>query len=119
MPIFNLFKPYQAMAFIREAVSFRSRIANILPYWWLTWLLASHVGSIYLLLVGKYWIVNEVDLELDDLILYNQSLMMDSVSYLVSCLLAAAVIFQLSKGQQKVARVLELDGRKETGERIL
>ena len=108
VPIFNFFKPYQAMAFIRDAVSTQSRITNMLPYWWLTWLLIAHVGSIYLSLIGKSWIIDEEVLEIDDLILYNQSLMIDSASYFLSCVFAMVVIYQISEGQKRKARQLKM-----------
>ena len=108
VPILHLYKPFQAMAFIRNSISSRVQPPMLLGFWWTSWLLASNVGSFYLYLIGKGWIINEEELELEDLILYNQSLMIDTASYLVSCLIAAAVIYQLSVGQKRMARELKI-----------
>lgn len=108
VPLLHLYKPYQAMAFIRDTVSSKVETSMLLGLWWFTWLFGLNVGTIYLHLIGKSRIINEEILEVDDLTLYHQSLMMDNAGHLISCLFAAAVIYQLSVGQKRMARELNL-----------
>jgi len=107
IPILHLYKPFQAMAFIRDSCSVHAKGTGLLALWWLTWLIGSSAGTIFLYLSGNGHIIEDEELPEDELIMYNESLMMDAGSGIISTLTAAIVIYQLSKAQKHRAHELK------------
>lgn len=110
IPILNFYKPYFAMTFISRQVEDKVYTGKIVGLWWLTFLVGENAGTLWLLVTGNGGMLGEETLFTEDLIFYNRTLMADYASNIVSCIFAAAVIRQMTVGQQRKAADLETNG---------
>lgn len=97
IPILNLWKPYQAVVFIREQVSEKTPMGFLVGLWWTAWLVAN-VSS-------NYFYRNEADefYSTAEAISYNNGIIIDEIISVVASVLAAAVIQKLTTGQERMA----------------
>lgn len=97
IPILGLWKPYQAMVFIRDQVAEKLQIGSLVGFWWTSWLV-SNFASIYFTRNIKVDVYTTAEA-----IAYNQGLIISSGIEIVNYFLAAAVIYKLTIAQQQVA----------------
>jgi len=100
VPIANLWKPFQAMAFIRNQVSEHFKGGAIVGLWWAAWLVMN-IGSRTLTRSNEVYTTEAANS-------YNQRLMIDSGLTIVASITAAILIFTLSRAQRDQAKANNL-----------
>lgn len=96
VPILLLWKPFQAMAFIRNQMAEVLNIGPLLGLWWTAWL-SMRISSVY------FTRNSDSITTIEGIISYNQGIAILSGITIVASVLAAAVIFTLSAAQLKLA----------------
>ena len=99
VPILNLWKPFQAMAFIRDQSSGFTKVGPLLGFWWAGWLVMNFYSRYTAKMDTGFTSTTQA-------ISFNNNLITESIITIVASFLAAAVIHQLSVAQKRKARDL-------------
>jgi hypothetical protein len=99
IPIVQFWKPFQAMAFIRDQVSAQVKTGLLLGFWWTAWL----IWTIYSRVANKF---NDSVDTIEGVIAHNEQAQVGALILIVTSPLAAAVIHQLSMGQKRAAKAM-------------
>ena len=99
VPFLNLWKPLQAMGFIRDQCSESVKTGPLLGLWWTAWLIMNFFSRYAARMRDEFETTSEATA-------YNNTLMVDSLITIVAAFFAAAVIHQLSAGQRRKAKTM-------------
>jgi hypothetical protein len=99
VPFLNLWKPLQAMGFIRDQCSESVKTGPLLGLWWTAWLIMNFFSRYAARMRDEFETTSEATA-------YNNTLMVDSLITIVAAFFAAAVIHQLSVGQRRKAKAI-------------
>ncbi len=102
IPIVNLWKPYQAMAFIRDQVSGKTPVGSLVGLWWTAWLITNGSSNYF------YRNDNVVFYTTAEATAFNNGIITDGILGIVALLFAAAVIQRLTVGQERMASEYKL-----------
>lgn len=101
IPIVHLWKPFQAMCFIRDQIGDKIKAGPLLGLWWGAW--------IAMLIQGRLNAAIHSDAQTPmDAISHNEGLVLNSAIMIIAAIPAGMVIRQLSRGQTEKARHLGL-----------
>lgn len=101
VPILNLWKPYQAMVFIRDQVASKVNTGPLVGFWWASFLTMR--------IANRYFFRDSVGLTtVEEVVQYNQGVMIGSGITIVATVIAAILIHKISTGQKLLARELGL-----------
>ena len=101
VPILSLWKPFQAMAFIRDQRSGHAATGPLLGLWWTGWIIINFFS--------RYTASIHDDFETTSgAAVYNNALMVEGLITIITSFPAAAVIHQLSGAQKRKAKALGL-----------
>lgn len=98
VPILNLWKPFQAMVFIRNQVAHKLNIGPLVGLWWISYLTMNFASG--------YFTRDSTDEIYTDAqaIAYNEGLMINHSIKIVATFFAIAIIQKLTVAQQQMAK---------------